>query len=1032
MPSDRSRRTDDPRYGYTGIVAQQGRVILDRDIDALQALTADRVEADALDFVGPCGTPDDGFRVSVPPTSPPGPRLWSPPAELQGSPPDSTGDFHISPGTMYVGGKRVTFPAEQNGNAVTYTYLDQPDWPAPPLPTREPFEVVYLELTELEVSAVEDPDLLEVALGGPDTTQRIKLLRRVHRMGVKAAGCSEAWAEVVAKWAQQGWDFDPQTMRLLPQARLKIGFTQDTSTGDPCDPVATGGYLGADNQLIRLRIAGSRLIWSYDNASFLYRVTSVSPDGTMLKLAADPPDAFHLPQTGQVVEILTTAAVFAIEPDETDRTGKARISRVAAEPGGTLRQLAQQYGPAIAGDPANYIVLDTPLPTAVARNPLPLFLRVWQAALPLTAGSQITIADPTTQFSTGVTATISHPAGRKLPDGAFWQVAVRPSTPQGVYPEDLLTSPQPPDGLRRWACPLAVIDWSKRSGPAVTDCRNAFEGLVALTKRKPGCCTISIGPSHITATNSLQAVLDRAAALASTVTVCLAPGIYTLPGSLYLSDLHSNLALESCGGRATLGAAPSSANARFGDGLVVIEGASGVTLRGLTLVPPLVRTARTFFADLLPGANITEAARTIGSPYTCFGVRVANSTGLTIEDCTILITNNNPDAALAADLFAAAIFLQADSGSLKIKDCTVMSDITPTYTRLAIPTAQISDVPPAALNKFNEQLLQLFSASTPMSALSSPPGVSPPDAKVLFQQRASNALEIIAAKRLALAAAPASGHVVLTVGVLAAENASLGNSVVCDCQFQGLTFAVWLSGLMSIVRLKDNTVVDGVAGLWVEVVAATSPKTWVPGSNYPNYDHLIKLFEEYQFLSAIAGALPLPALPGSGAPRAAAPPPPQPAFSLSITGNQVEIRQPAADAGASAAMRLALYREGIRQPQTSVIVSANRLRGGMSDTRAGAASQQPGQIPAAQITLGERTPCSITGNTIINGGAPPIPSENVVWPSLWVTLGGNVDAALDQLAATGNALDGPSDLALLPRPGPNANYHWSIFNADPN
>src|SRR5271163_4843933 len=79
MPSDRSRRTDRPRHGYTGVVAQQGRVILDRDFNAGQGLTAARIAADALDFVGPCGTPDNGFQISLPGQSPPAPPFWSPP-----------------------------------------------------------------------------------------------------------------------------------------------------------------------------------------------------------------------------------------------------------------------------------------------------------------------------------------------------------------------------------------------------------------------------------------------------------------------------------------------------------------------------------------------------------------------------------------------------------------------------------------------------------------------------------------------------------------------------------------------------------------------------------------------------------------------------------------------------------------------------------------------------------------------------------------------------------------------------------------
>ncbi|HEY2616225.1 MAG TPA: DUF6519 domain-containing protein, partial [Acetobacteraceae bacterium] len=134
MPSDRSRAPDRTRFGYTGVAAQQGRVILDRDFNAQQSLTADRTAVDALDFVGPCGTPDDGFRISLPGSSSSPPSFWSPPLAVPTSPPEtpgSAGDFLVAPGTMYVGGQRVFFPPDQNGNPVTYSYFDQPDWPAP-------------------------------------------------------------------------------------------------------------------------------------------------------------------------------------------------------------------------------------------------------------------------------------------------------------------------------------------------------------------------------------------------------------------------------------------------------------------------------------------------------------------------------------------------------------------------------------------------------------------------------------------------------------------------------------------------------------------------------------------------------------------------------------------------------------------------------------------------------------------------------------------------------------------------------------
>src|SRR5262249_49794825 len=162
----------------------QGRVILDRDFNALQETLSGAIEADALDIIGACGTPDDGFAISIPEiSSPPDSNLWAPPAPLH-APVGHPLDFFISPGTMYVGGQRAVFPGAGPGQQpFTYSYFAQPDWIQPDDPSggspvvSPQVEFIYLHLFEQEVSAVEDFDLKDVALGGPDTTQRLRLMR---------------------------------------------------------------------------------------------------------------------------------------------------------------------------------------------------------------------------------------------------------------------------------------------------------------------------------------------------------------------------------------------------------------------------------------------------------------------------------------------------------------------------------------------------------------------------------------------------------------------------------------------------------------------------------------------------------------------------------------------------------------------------------------------------------------------------------------------------------------------------------------
>src|SRR5579862_1200147 len=365
MPSDRSRRIDRPHFGYTGVVAQQGRVILDRDFNAQQGLEAARVASDALAFVGPCGTPDDGYKIAIERlffedrqripisgvgSSPPEDRLRIPIGVVGLSPPPSPGwNLSISAGHMYLGGQCVAL-------ANACSYLNQPEWPNPAPVANPAFELVYLDVQETEVSAMEDSDLLDVALGGPDTTQRLKLLQRIKRMQFTATDnvtdCASGWTAAIAQWRAQGWGFDPLTMSLKPLAALQVAFDTQGQTTNACDPASTGGYLGSENQLLRIRITnvGGQLnaVWGYDDASFIYRVNQVSADGRSLSLTADPPDAFHFPQTGQWIEILPVAAVSG------ETAALNPTYHYVSETIGDMHALAQPYGPINAGDPTNY------------------------------------------------------------------------------------------------------------------------------------------------------------------------------------------------------------------------------------------------------------------------------------------------------------------------------------------------------------------------------------------------------------------------------------------------------------------------------------------------------------------------------------------------------------------------------------------------------------------------------------------------------------------------------------------------------
>lgn len=517
MSSDRARNSYDPQRMYRSVVLQQGRVTLEADANEAEQIRADARRAALLDVVGPAGSPDDGFAISVPATG------------------VNAFDFLIGSGVMYVGGNRL-----ENGDRVARylgqrqtEWLDHPAGFLAPDPTNTAAfsEMVYLSIAEHEVTGVEDEALREVALGGPDTAARTRLVQRVQRIGVpRGTDCATAFAHLADELRKRALRFDPETMQLRSTGRLKVEFRPPPVPADDCKPEAAGGFLGPENQMIRVQIdADGRLLWGYDNASSLYRVTIT--DARTLELAGIPVDQHHQPQADQWVEVLDSA----IELDTS--------AHVAASTG-----QARQVG---SYDPSTRVMtLQTDLVApVVGGGSRQVFVRVWQNRHPRpTSDSDTVELHDLDGASTGLLIRLSgEPAV-----GDHWTIGVRPNVPQQIFPERL-TRFQRPDGPRRWVAPLAVVDWNDDLRTAsITDCRPGFDNLVEITERG-GCCELTVQPG-----DDVQAAIDRAiqqllAGGLGGLHLRFAPGVFHLAKPLILaaagpgSDARPDLTISGCG-----------------------------------------------------------------------------------------------------------------------------------------------------------------------------------------------------------------------------------------------------------------------------------------------------------------------------------------------------------------------------------------------------------------------------------------------------------------------------------------------------
>jgi hypothetical protein len=559
MATDVARMSYDPARHYTGVATQQGRVTLEAEENEERVILTEERRLELLDIVGPAGTPDGGYALSSP----------------------GGFDLEVGAGTMYVGGIRVSLD-------VPVLYSDQPDWldhigdPAYHNPERRRSvrEHVVLGLIETDVTATEDPVLREAALGGPDGAARTRILQRIYRAPSKGQDCATALEQDQEQWAEQGLVFDPKTMRLESNARLLVTWDEPPGSSDPCQPAAKGGYLGAENQAIRVQVHAVNddgtfdVLWGYDNASFLYRVTADDSTNPVLTLDRSPVDNFHRPRAGQAVQVLRSAA----ELLTTDGTVEGFVASLEGE----AADLTAPYDP-----DTKTVQFPAPLPGAYT-NPdgtPQLYLRVWEELLTGNA-----VGDAITLTGTGLKVTLSLDSGLPPHVGDFWTIGVRPSTPDTVLPARLLRAPQPPDGPRMWACPLAVIGWLDGELQVIDDCRVPYPG-----DREDCCCTVSVHPGDA-GQRGLQAIIDAAVAhraphdRANTVTVCLCPGRYELPESLLLDHRHNHLHLEGAGEGVVFAAKPGSEDA-FAQGLIELVHADNVRISGIEFQMPQVPAA---------------------------------------------------------------------------------------------------------------------------------------------------------------------------------------------------------------------------------------------------------------------------------------------------------------------------------------------------------------------------------------------------------------------------------------------------------
>ena len=512
MTADITRLFRDPEKQFHGLVRQQGRLAIDAEENHATDIAQWTDEQKFVETIAPSGSPDDGFKIA-----------------LLGA--GAPVDFAILAGSYYLGGSRIENPADLD-------YRDQRDsnWLAFELDAEGANEaigparrfLVWLDVREAVVTAVEDSELLEPGIG-PDGAARKRFTWHVRATPVDGPGCALA----ATQWlAAQNWTglVDPETGLLSSGATLTVGFNPAAVDQDLCQPSLTPGFLGARNECYRVLVTrNGRYVWGQDDAAPLYRVQVDPADPRRLIFLDTPRDEFVAPRAGHTIELLrwdqilpngqktaeTLGAFFTVSGGYEDDA-----ITVTADVDLDWRNWLSNLPPTLLG------AQDDPLEQRY------FYLRLW------TGGGQG--AQPDIPFLTpdlpGTGLTLTFGAGA-LP-GDHWVIAARPNAPARVMPWALLDG-MAAHGPRRHVVPLGFVDLDAMT---VTDCRRRFRPLYKIG----GCCTVTVGDgvSSWGDVSTIADALDRLPPAGGEI--CIGPGTYA--ENVVIED-RADITILGCGSR---------------------------------------------------------------------------------------------------------------------------------------------------------------------------------------------------------------------------------------------------------------------------------------------------------------------------------------------------------------------------------------------------------------------------------------------------------------------------------------------------
>ena len=467
---DFSRETFDATKHRRRVVGLQGRVTVEADSNEQRRIEQHRADTMTRDVIGPVGVPlnNTGFLIT-------------------GGGPNLT----IGAGSIYVNG--ILYENESQ-----CTLLTQPDLPATTLndipgfdPNAKAFAVELLTW-ERDITPIDDPSLLEKALGGPDTSGRTKAIWQVVLKGQSDPSVTCATAVL---------DQPPTHDGVLSAQTVPSAAARD------CTLPPLAGYQGLENQLYRVEVhvggtAGTATFkWSRENGSVVTGIIATPQSGTLGQ-------TFNVQSVGadQTLGFADNQWV-ELTDDSYELGGKVGILALIQHVDAGKQQITLTLPPAGIID--------------LAKNPK---VRRWDQTDPTQTSGVPTVASGWIPLESGIQ--VQFGSGTFQP-GDYWIIPARTAINEETGILDYPTGPQPAQYAERDYALLAVVPFSGGNFGTAHDCRPTFPPLTTLTGKTCCCYSVSVGDGK-TSTGDYTSINQAIAQVAGTGgEICVLPGTYT-------------------------------------------------------------------------------------------------------------------------------------------------------------------------------------------------------------------------------------------------------------------------------------------------------------------------------------------------------------------------------------------------------------------------------------------------------------------------------------------------------------------------